>query len=69
MKIASVLLATALIVVSTSCDKHSWSQTQTLHEGMHKDHHGDGHHDDAHKDEHHGEAKKDAHAPAAEAKH
>ena len=48
MKTAFAVLATAgLILASTSCDKHSWEQTQVLHEGMHK----------AHGDTHHGEAK------------
>lgn len=58
MKTALVLLASAtLILASTSCDKHSWSQTQSLHEGMHKDHHGDDHAAP--------HAKEETHAPAA----
>ena len=55
-KVALTLLAAAtLISFGPSCAKHSWEETQVLHEGMHKGH-GDGH----------GEAKHDDHAkPAA----
>jgi hypothetical protein len=61
MKTALVLLAAAsMILVSTSCDKHSWDSTKVLHEGMHKDHHGDDH---GQSKDHH--EKKDDHAPAA----
>ncbi len=39
MKIASILLcAAAFTFASVSCDKHSWKETQVLHEGMHKAH-------------------------------
>ena len=45
MKTASFLLcAAALVRASTSCGKHTWKETQVLHEGMHKAHgeeHGD----------------------------
>ncbi|MCF7790162.1 MAG: hypothetical protein K9N47_28850 [Prosthecobacter sp.] len=64
MKTASLFLcAAALVLASTSCGKHSWAETQGLHEGMHKVH------DEAHGDAHapaaaHGE--KTEHAPAAE---
>ena len=52
-KVALTVLATAaLISFGPSCAKHSWEETQGLHEGMHKDHAAD-----------HGKA--DAHAPAA----
>ncbi|MEN3942594.1 hypothetical protein WJU23_14940 [Prosthecobacter sp. SYSU 5D2] len=58
MKIAlAFFAAAAFVLASSSCDKHSWESTQTLHEGMHKEHHGDDHAAP------HGE--KDAHAPAA----
>ncbi|MDI1311787.1 hypothetical protein [Prosthecobacter sp.] len=48
MKTASFFLcAVALVLASTSCGKHSWQETQVLHEGMHKGHagevHGDAH--------------------------
>jgi hypothetical protein len=48
----TVLAAAALISFGPSCAKHSWEETQVLHEGMHKAH-GDAH------------GKADAHAPAA----
>lgn len=58
MKNASILLCAAVIALaSTSCDKHSWKETQVLHEGMHKEHaaeHGDAH---AEKKDAHGEKK------------
>ena len=47
----TVLAAAALISFGPSCAKHSWEDTQVLHEGMHKGH-GDSH------------GKVDAHAPA-----
>lgn len=62
MKTAFTLIAAAaLIFASTSCDRHSWEETEVLHEGMHKAH-------DAHHGDDHG---KEAHAPKAEgaAKH
>jgi hypothetical protein len=47
MKTAFLLLcATAFVLLSSACDKHSWEETKGLHEGMHKDHggsHGDAH--------------------------
>lgn len=59
---AALLAAAALIFASASCDKHSWEETQVLHEGMHKDH-GDEHHGDNH---HGGEAAKGEHGQAAD---
>ena len=60
---AALLAAAALIFASVSCDKHSWEETQVLHEGMHKghgdQHHGDTHHAEEAKGEH---AKPEAHA-------
>ncbi len=58
MKTASILLcAAAFIFASVSCDKHSWKETQVLHEGMHKAHHGEEHgQKDAHGVEDHGHA-------------
>jgi hypothetical protein len=58
-KTAFVLFsAAALSLFGPSCAKHSWEETQVLHEGMHKGHGG------------HGEAAHDAHAkPAAEGHH
>ena len=45
MKTASFFLcAAAIVLASTSCGKHTWKETQGLHEGMHKAHaeeHGD----------------------------
>lgn len=62
MKTASILLcAAAFIFASVSCDKHSFKETQVLHEGMHKAHgeaHGEGHGDSHAKEEKH-EAKKE----------
>lgn len=48
MKTASFLLcAAAFVLASASCGKHTWKETQVLHEGMHKAHagevHGDAH--------------------------
>ncbi len=61
MKTALVLFAAAsMILVSTSCDKHSWDSTKVLHEGMHKESHGDDH---SHAKEEHD--NKHDHAPAA----
>lgn len=65
MKTVPALLALAtLLTASVSCDKHSWEETKVLHEGMHKEGHGDAHHGEAKKDDH---AKPAAHAPAAHA--
>jgi len=48
MKNVSILLCAAVIALAaSSCDKHSWKETQVLHEGPHKAH---------------GEAKAAAHA-------
>jgi len=56
MKTASILLcAAAILCASTSCDKHSWKDTQVLHEGMNKTH-GDVHA----KEAPHGEKKEAA---------
>lgn len=64
MKTASILLcAAAFIFASVSCDKHSFKETQVLHEGMHKAHgeeHGDAHAKEAGHGDAHGE-KKEAH--------
>lgn len=58
MKTASILLcAAAFIFASVSCDKHSFKETQVLHEGMHKAH-GESH-GDAHAKEAKHEAKKE----------
>lgn len=58
--VPAILALAALVVVSASCDKHSWEETKVLHEGMHKEGHGDAHHG---KTEDH--AKPAAHAPEA----
>lgn len=53
MKTAPIFLcAAAFILASVSCDKHSFKETQVLHEGMHKAH------DEGHGDSH---AKEDKH--------
>lgn len=53
MKTAPILLcAVAFVLASVSCDKHSFKETQVLHEGMHKAH------DEGHGDSH---AKKEKH--------
>jgi hypothetical protein len=58
MKTASFFLcAAALVLASTSCGKHSWAETQGLHEKY--QHHAEAAHGDAH-------APKDAHAKEAE---
>lgn len=41
-----LLCAVAFVFASVSCDKHSWKETQGLHEGMHKAHGSD--HDGSH---------------------
>ncbi len=70
-KTALYTLATAaLIFAATSCGKHSWEETQVLHEGMHKGHgeaHGEAKHDEHGKADAH--AKPEAHAEKAAAKH
>ncbi len=47
MKTVSILLCAVVIALaSSSCGKHTWKETQVLHEGMHKAHdagHGDAH--------------------------
>lgn len=60
--VLTTLASAALILAATACGKHSWKETQVLHEGMHKGH------GDAHGDAH-GTAKPDAHGekPAAHA--
>ncbi|MCW0219031.1 MAG: hypothetical protein OJI67_11975 [Prosthecobacter sp.] len=64
MKTALALIAvSSLIFASVSCDKHSWAETEVLHEGMHKDHHGE----EAHGEKAHGEVKAEAHAPTEHA--
>jgi hypothetical protein len=46
-KSLTILLgAAAFVFASVSCDKHSWKETQGLHEGMHKAHGSD--HDGSH---------------------
>jgi len=61
MKTASILLCAAIIALaSTSCGKHTWKETQVLHEGMHKAH--DAGHGDAH-------AAESEHGKKEEAKH
>ena len=65
MKTASILLcAAAIVFASASCDKHSFEGkggTRVLHEGMHKDGHGDKHAEPAHaKEADHG-AKAEEH--------
>ncbi|MFC5457140.1 hypothetical protein [Prosthecobacter fluviatilis] len=58
MKTALFLLcATALVLTSASCGKHSWEETQVLHEGMHKAH-AEGHGDAHAKPAEHGEKKE-----------
>jgi hypothetical protein len=57
MKTASFFLcAAAIILASSSCGKHTWKETQVLHEGMEKNHTEI--HPDAHSTEaEHGEKK------------
>lgn len=58
MKTASLLLcAAAIVLASTSCGKHSWKETQVLHEKY--QHHDETAHSDAHdaKPADHGEKK------------
>ncbi len=52
--VLSALATAALILAATSCGKHTWQETQVLHENMHKGH-----------GEAHGEAKHDEHSKAA----
>jgi hypothetical protein len=68
----SALATVALILTTTSCGKHSWQETQVLHENMHKGHgeaHTEAKHDEHGKAETH--AAPEAHAPVKkeEAKH
>jgi len=57
MKTAPIFLcAAAFILASVSCDKHSFKETQVLHEKYQK--HGEGHGDSHAKEEKH-EAKKE----------
>lgn len=57
MKTATLILCSAAFVLaSVSCDKHSWKETQVLHEGMHQAH-GEGHGDSHAKEEKHEEKK------------
>lgn len=69
MKTASILLCAAVIALgSASCGKHTWKETQVLHEGMHKAH-GEEHGDAHAKETEHGEAhaeKKEAHGEKKE---
>jgi len=63
MKTAASALAAALFILAAiSCGKHSWEQTQSLHEGMHKGHGTDAKHDEHPKagDSH---GKIEEHAP------
>jgi hypothetical protein len=54
MKVSAAALAIfALVFTSVSCDKHSWKETQVLHEGMTGGHGG-------HGGEHHAEAAAEA---------
>lgn len=56
MKTAPILLCAAtFIFASVSCDKHSWKETQVLHEKYQK--HGEGHGDSHAKEEKHEEKK------------
>ncbi len=58
MKTASFLFcAAAIVLATTSCDKHTWKETQVLHEGMHKAH-GEEHGDAHAKPAEHGEKKE-----------
>lgn len=56
----TLLAAAALISFGPSCAKHSWEETQVLHEGMHKGH-GGAKHDDHAKPAAGHEEKKAAH--------
>jgi len=51
------LCAAALVLATASCDKHTWKETQVLHEGMHKTH-GEEHGDAHAKEADHGEKKE-----------
>lgn len=67
MKTASFFLcAAALVLASASCGKHTWKETQVLHEGMNKDHaaiHPDAHSVEAEHEEkaEHAAEKKEHH--------
>ncbi|MBL9132691.1 MAG: hypothetical protein JNG86_15905 [Verrucomicrobiaceae bacterium] len=56
--VSYIACAAAFIFASASCDKHSWKETQVLHEGMHKDH-GKEHKDSHAKPADHAGEKKD----------
>lgn len=56
MKNVSILLCAAIAFAVTACDKHSWKETQVLHEGMHKAH-GEEHGDSHAKEAEHGKKK------------
>jgi hypothetical protein len=43
-KTAFTAAIAAVLILAPSCAKHSWEETQVLHEGMHKSH-GDGGHE------------------------
>jgi hypothetical protein len=36
--VSFILCAAAILFASSSCDSHTFKETQVLHEGMHKDH-------------------------------
>jgi hypothetical protein len=45
-KAAFTAAIAAIFILAPSCAKHSWEETQVLHEGMHKSNgHGDAGHD------------------------
>jgi hypothetical protein len=57
-----VLSVLAVSFAFVSCDKHSWEDTQKLHEGMHAEEHGDhGAHDKKHVEKAAVEGHKDKH--------
>ena len=60
--VLSALSVSALLFGSVSCDSHSFDETKSLHEGMHKSEHG------GHETEASGEKPAGEHAPAAEHK-
>lgn len=72
MKVSAFFAALALVAFSTACDKHSWEETQVLHEGMHKEHHEEGDHDDkadSHAEVEKGHDKGEAHPAKKKADH
>jgi hypothetical protein len=55
------LIVWSVLAVSfafVSCDKHSWEDTQKLHEGMHAEEHGDHGHKHTEKAAEHGHKEK-----------